>query len=338
MTEVELNMREASQSLSGRVLLKSLSTAALLLLVPGFELLFLRLFLKFGLELKIGFFRTTDFDYFFSVPTAVFLLVFSLEHARPLVLSFQKKRLGWNLAFVSLFLGLNYYLSLNPPTEFPRFLWGTLLTGIIVSSFCLFVPLSYYLKNPNRSVFLPSLVLVFIFPLFMNLPEGIWEVFGTLTGDAVKQIFDTFFKGYADVSFTQYRSLSLRHPIHNILIGKGCGGIDGQFLFILTFTVFLTLYGNAVSTLQTLFLTLAGIVMMFFANVLRIVSLFWGGVFLRETLGYDKGTQIFRFVAHTHLGWVMYGFALLVFFSMAFLMVRKAWTRYLSVPLSSATS
>lgn len=306
-----------------KLLSKTIGVAFLWLLLPAAELVSLRLFLKFVLELKIGFYRTTDFDYFFSVPVAACVLVHCLRQARPLIFSLQRKVLVLNLLSVTGFLALNLYIKFFSQGNFPAFFWGMSLVSLVATSFFVFLPFSCFTRNPNRFVIFPVLLIVFIFPLFMSLPEVIWEKFGALTSHAIQSIFQTFFSDSVTVGFNKFNRLTLKYPNHLVLIGRGCGGLDGMFLFLITFFIFISLYREDLSPLKTSILLLMGGLLMFIVNLLRIFLLFWMGVFLKVLFGYETGESLFRGIAHTHLGWILYLLALSVFFSAVYFHLER---------------
>lgn len=280
----------------------------------GSELLGLRLLLRTVFGLRIGFTGTTDFDYIFAVPGAIFLLVFCLQYARPTLVCLNKLGLGFNLISVFCFVLLNGYLSQHDTTAFPTTVWGLLLASTVVSSIFCFVPFRCFATNPNRIAVVPSTLLAFTIPIYMHLPYSYWVFFGNLTAGITKNVFDVFFPSYVLVSFTKHHHLSLRHSMHNVLIGQGCGGGEAIFLFGLVFCAFLGIHLRRISYTKVVLFAFGGMGLMLLTNVLRIVLLFWAGVFLRTFFGHALGSFFFRVVAHAHLGWVLYACALGAYF------------------------
>ncbi len=302
-------------------LISSLKKAFLILFIPAIQLLALRLYLHYGLKLRIGFRGTTDYDYILPVPTAFLLFVYCLDTAKPLVLKLQPRVLTFNLISVSLFLILNHFISTMPPhLAFPSAAWGTLLAAVILSSLCLWVSPQTYFRNPNFSTVLPALLIAFLFPVYMNSFEEIFRVFSLATTFMVKTIFTVFFRQSVDVSYSiTDKVLSLKHSLLHLQIGKGCAGMESAFLFTFVYLAFLTVHHKILGVKKWILFYGVGIAMMFFTNIVRIVLLFWSGVGLRSWLSFEVATSIFKAIAHTHLGWVLYGVTGILYFRYLYL-------------------
>jgi exosortase/archaeosortase family protein len=297
--------------------------SAYVLFLPAVELISLRLYLHHVLRLKIGFPGTTDFDYIIPVPVAVFVLLYALDRAEPLFLKLQKKVLGLNILFFALFTLLNHSL-IGSTGPFPSIFWGGLLFFLTGSALLVLMDPFYLLRNKNKLVLFPSLLIAFLIPLYMKVLEGRGDIYKIGTYRVLKKIFGIFFHSFATVKWSEGAYPQILNPILILTIGRGCIGTESALLFTLLFAIFFGFNPHLFSKRKMFCFYLGGLVLMFFVNQLRIVTLFWTGVALRSYLDFKTATAIFKLIAHTHVGWVFYLTATLAYFLLLF--VYALWS------------
>jgi len=290
------------------VFAKSFFKASVVLLLPVTLLVLLRLFLHQVLGLRIGFTYVTDFDFLLPAPLAFYILMYVLERGEPLRLKLQTVPLAIVCIAVGVFLSLNINfegVSHLAPWAFTS-LWFLSLTTIVVASLCACVPPAYYYRNPNRYVFLPCTLIALSVAIHTRFITAPWSPFATMTSHTVGYFFSSAFGKAVQISFTAEDALKVIHPKLSVRIGQGCGGMEGFSFFSLLFLIYYSLRRNYSTKLQWTLFYLTGVIGMYFVNVARIISLFVSGILLRQHLGLEMGTDIFRALFHTHLGWVFF--------------------------------
>ncbi len=298
------------QSLKGIPLFAGIRKSLLVLALPALELLSLRLFLHFVLRKDIGFRYGTDFDYILPVPIAVIVFILSLERAGPVLIRPQKRILVANLIALFLFLVLNILFY----EQSSHLAWNFSLFLVISTSFASFISPAECLRNSNRLVFLPCLGIAFLFPLYMNSLDALYASFTAATMPILEGVFKLVFWGSASVSKIG-ADLTISHPKMNVLIGKGCAGLEGLFLFTFLYFVFLGLKKRQFGFWFTGLYYFGGLLLIFQVNLVRIVLLFWSGVLFRSILGFETGTILIKGLAHVHLGWLLYALAIGLYFA-----------------------
>ena len=283
----------------------SIKKASLILAIPTIELLCLRWFLHGFLNLRIGFNWVTDSDFFFPVPIAFCIFVYLLEDYRPRPLTWQNKSLVLNIISLGLFLFLNIFYHSLGGWESISFYWRTFLFIIIGTSFCCLVPLSYYLKNPQRLAILPALVIAGAVSIQMNIFNFSWIAFGKLLTPTLASLA-TILLGNTDIFVSRHGMITILHPELVLRIGKGCSGIDAFLFFSMAFLISLMRKGHVLSNGKWLIAYGTGIILMHFLNAFRILLLFALGVILQRYLGKETGLRLLKLVFHVHLGWVLY--------------------------------
>jgi exosortase/archaeosortase family protein len=300
--------------------------AAGLLVLPLVELIFFRFYLHSFLGLRIGFPGMTDYDFFLPGPTGFFLLMHCLHQGKQVTLRFDKKIFLIHICFLFGFLTFNHFLKMQGgfASGFFAIYWTGLFFGMVGSAFCLFVQPSYYLLNPNRWAFLPTLLLVFSFPIYLRLFRFAWQASSFAIYYGI-QVFSGLFSLGFSVHHTASHYIVLEHPALKARIGQGCAGLDGMFLFTFTFILLATVNFKKFSGKQWIFVYCLGMVGMYFINLLRILLLFTIGVALVQWLGSRWGIDVFKTIAHAHLGWLLYLFSIATYVGA----IHLWWSRHL---------
>lgn len=275
---------------------------------PLVQLVLLRWYLHYGLDLRFGFANTTDFDFLLPVPVAFFFLFYALDSAKPLALRLNRWGLLVNLVSLSLFIAFNqHYDALTAAApEIANQVWFLLLTVVALSAGCIWLRPSDYLKNPNRLAFIPCLFIGSSLYLYQNAWRWLWLAFGEATSFAIQKIFQFVPADFVVATFTPEEAVRLDHPALSVRIGRGCGGGDAVFFFVLVFALMILMNPKRAKKIHWMVSFVVGLVWMFGINLFRIVLLFFVGIALRKHLGVEVGTDLFKLLFHTHLGWLLY--------------------------------
>lgn len=302
----------------------------LLILAPVFgEIVALRLFLKYGFDFRLGFTNTTDFDFIVPLPIAFLLLMMTLEIGTRCILRLNRIAVLVNVATLVGFILVTWFFDslarLSP--IWLSLAWHFLLLSIAASALCLFVSPRFFLRNPNRAMALPCLLLGLSTYLHGNYFSWAWRYAGPFTSDVLRHLLGLAGDPSTRTDFTSHMALRLDHPLLSIRIGAGCGGVDGFFFFLLVFLVFFCLHKPRLSRCQWSFAFVGGLVLIFCLNLVRIFLLFFGGIWLKETFGTTVGVAVFKGLFHVHAGWLLYslGMANYVFLWSLWLKRRQAF-------------
>lgn len=275
---------------------------------PVAQLILLRWYLHHGLELRFGFANTTDFDFLLPVPVAFFFLFYALDSVKPLTLRLNRWGLLTNLVSLGLFIAFNQNyeaIALISP-ELVNQIWFGLLALVTFSAACLWLRPSDYLQNPNRLAFIPCLFIGSSLYLYQNAWRWLWLGFGEATSFAIQKIFQYFPSNSIVATFTPEEAVRLDHAALSVRIGRGCGGGDAVFFFVLVFALMILMNPKRAKKIHWMASFAVGLAWMFALNLLRIILLFFVGIALRKHLGVEVGTDLFKLIFHTHVGWLLY--------------------------------
>lgn len=298
-----------------------------LLLLPVFEVFFLRVYLHQVLKVHLEWAYVTDFDFIVPGPVAFTIYVLVLSRKCKPQLQLQEKVLGANLIAVGTFLVINHYfdrLSLIN-THVYILVWIFNFFLIVVTAFSSFISPKFYLKNENRYLFLPILLILFC-PLFARralLP--IWPTFSLATGTGVCALLQTVLGDTVQcLQATQLEPrLIIRHTDQAVSIGRKGAGLDTFFLFGYFVLILASLKPKLFKWWRWGVFFSSGIFLGFLLNFFRIASFFYLSIILKGILGEETSIDIFVNLFHLHFGWVFY----LVSFIVLFLMCIK-WESY----------
>ena len=159
-------------------------------------------------------------------------------------------------------------------------------------------------------VVIPTTLIAFLFPLYMNFFEFLWKALSPFVYSGVWRVCRLLFADTIEIAFDSAHYLILKHALLRVRIGQGCLGLDGMFLFTFAMLIAGCLWKGRYSKRQWGFFFVSGLIGMYFVALARIVLLFLIGISLRYFLGHSTGLILFKTIAHTHLGWVMYGAAI----------------------------
>ena len=286
-----------------------------LLSFPLLELVFLRLFLKHVLSLRLGFPGFTDYELFLPAPLGFFAFFLALEKGgSPLSFLFSRKKLLLHVCFLILFLGLSAFLKISFSTTGVVAWWG-LLGLVILSAFLLFIDTKALLKNQAFWSLLPSLLMVFSLVIFLKWGGALFENTIFIWAKFLKAVFS--FLGIDTVKVYAFSKLvQINHPQWAVHIGRGCSGFDGILFFVGAFGIFCPLfYHHFKASTWGLFLGL-GVFLFSFLNFLRIVFLFSLGLFFMQFFPKEDAIKLTLTLFHAHLGYLLYAMGAFSYFKL----------------------
>jgi exosortase/archaeosortase family protein len=294
----------------------STKKALIVLIWPLIQVLALRVYLHWWLQLRFGWVRTTDFDFLIPIPMAFIIFIQALERDTPLKLTWSRWATAINLAAMAgfIFLNRNFELLTAHHAEITMLAWAMLLGAIVVSAFSIFVSPIYYVKNANRFTALPCLLIGTAQYFYMNGFREWWCVFGTATANVIHFVFSNLPFGNITSSFSPEEAVQISHPLFLVRIGKGCGGLESLFFFTLLFLLIVSLHEKRIRPLDLMKMYLSGTVLMFALNLFRIISLFFVGIGMKMVLPHAVAIGIFKSVFHLNLGWILYAAGMYGFF------------------------
>jgi exosortase/archaeosortase family protein len=306
----------------------SLSKALLLLTAPMVEFLTSRILLREVWGVRIGYVGMTDYDFALPGLISFILLVGALDKRQPLNLAFRARGAVTNLVFLILFLLLSYrYFSLK--TLFPittPLVWLIVGIGVMVSAIFVFISPSQVTRHPLRTLCFPALICASSTILAKNFLSSLWAPATKLTGEVVCALIQPFSNDLSCVADTYVHSLGpyhmMAHPLHTVMIGVGCGGLEGVFFFVFSATLIWISYSERFTVFSGIFFIALGALGMYVTNMLRIAIYFTVSILITQWIDSRAGLASIRFLFHASLGWMLYGIYLFVYL--------RLWTKRLS--------
>lgn len=280
------------------------------------ELGAMRVWLHFGLDLKLGLPGFVDYDLLFPVPLGLFVLLHLLNQERPLDLRFSIRALGINGIFL---FGLAAWSWMgktvgSDPGFFYRCQFWLLVLATGISAANVWFPL-VQLKQYQRlwvafPCFLGSSAIVFVknfygqsWPLYSRLSASV--TCSTLAALSSTTRCSWYEDGYM---FIFFRDVST-------FMGPPCSGVDCLIIFAIAFCVFSILNRMQLNPMRCLFVFLSGALFSFALNQLRMLAIYLGsasiGAYFESAA---VANQVMIQLFHTHAGWLLYFTGLGTFF------------------------
>lgn len=294
-----------------KITLSFLQKYSSVLLFTAFEIITLRLILRAGLKLQIGWTGMTDFDIAIPMMVALFISLFVLSQSVELKLKLQKTLLSVNLTLVLCFLIVSKIASESGFTPVSHGIWVFLLLSIFLSSLCVWVEPSFYVNNVNNWVVFPALMLSTSVVVYQHYYESLWPSLIPLTGKASCMVLKPILGGNLKCSMNSSMDMLLRERVFWADIGAGCSGMEGQLFFLISFLILFSLYGKKVGWMEWGVFLVAGPIAIFWTNILRIVIFFLIGVVTSRTQYFLFGRETMLFLFHAHAGWLFYSVAIM---------------------------
>lgn len=280
------------------------------LLLPFSEYVLLRYLLHSVLGLSIGWgVLVTDYDLFLPLSMSAFLfflLVSEKGGERP---KLQVPTARFHFTVLALFVAVNVLRSVVGG-EFNGayfFSWWGLCLAVFGTASFVFFPFKSVLLSGKRFVILPCLFLGFSTVIAQNLTSGFWTLMRYPLVSHLRTVLAWVFPGKVETALVDpHGFLLVRYQDLHILVGQGCGGLDGLVLLVsaLLFAFHFRILSFERKSI-VLFLLFA-FVGAYFLNVARIACLFMVGVGLRSFLSLGTTNFLLFSIFHMHLGWLFF--------------------------------
>lgn len=287
-------------------------TALYLIWLPILEFVGLRIVLREGLSLRIGYPAMTDYDFVFPSVVAFFALICALERRQTLQLSFNGTGLAVNLGFLIAFVALSARFtqlsSTNPAFLF--LLWATLAVLTIFSSLLVWLHPRHIIYHPQGVLIFPALAAGASVILGRRLFEPVLAPATRLTGQVACAILSPLLSDFScgtDVFVHgdgPYQILN--HSLHTVAIGFGCGGMEGVFFFLFTSTLLVLNLRDKLNGLNSFWFVLLGAIGVYLVNILRICIYYIITLGVGAVAGNTASVATLRVLFHNALGWVLY--------------------------------
>lgn len=288
----------------------------LLLVLPVFEYVFLRVFLKQVLRIELGWKYFTDFDLIFPIPMGFLLLVVILERKIACLVKLQPKMLALNLILFTTFLGLNFaYDRLAMYSAWGlSLIWSLMAVATIFTAFCSFVNPGFYFRNPNRFIFLPILLICLSTVYSPRILDPIWPLFSKFTGRGACLVMNSFGQNVEClINDFHEPQMVLKKGGFGARVGKGCGGLDSFFLLAHVMLILLIISPRYFSGAGWRIMAIVGAPLIYLLNVIRIVAFFEIALVLDKYVGETVAANTFLALFHSHAGWIIYCSGILLY-------------------------
>jgi hypothetical protein len=275
--------------------------------------LFCRFLLREVFLIKIGWFLgLTDFDFILPAFVGGFLYISILQKGSELRVEFQK-----NTFLIHLFVLISFIASCASYHFYDLKIYKlVIILGLttILTFIPVFIPISFFVKNTYAYTFFPILGIIFTMCFDDFLMRAIFPFIGESIASTSCKLIQPFVDEFLICDFEHLSSLRLWHPRFSVIISHQCAGLSGIMLFLFSSLFFRLKSKSKNSFLFWVASFLVGeSIMIFFINPLRITLLFLVGLKLVESFGYPNGKYVLEMLFHSHLGWLLYGVFIYVY-------------------------
>lgn len=302
----------------------SLLTTALVLVLPAVELLLFRLWLRYGLELRLGLPGFVDYDLVLPCVISFFFFSWLLQKERRAVPTLQVANLLTNLVFVMAFAFVSAFfgaLDIALGRAGVVLLWTSLLGGMVLTAFSVWVPFSYLVSHPRRWLLVPGVASASSMVLIKHLYPKTWPYFSSVAAPAICSTIQAF-EPMTQCRWQSSSHFRIAHPYLQVQFGPPCSGMESLLVFLVGFAVFLAMDTSRLKALRSLYFFLGGILLALGMNIARVAGIFLLSLWGNKILGpVNYGTDFLVTFFHLHLGWVFYGLVWGAFFYLAHRMV-----------------
>lgn len=291
--------------------MRSFKTACLLVAAPIAEFLALRLFLRHVLELRLGYPGLTDYDFVFPSLIAFFTLVFFLERERPLRIGWNRKGALLNLLLfvtfgsVSAFYG--HLAGWAGSAMFPG--WAALAVVTLFSALFVCAHPREFLLHPRAILIVPALLAGGSIVLGRHALSFLWHPATQLTGQLACGVLTPFVSGLSCGTDVMVRSSGpyqvLDHPLHTVVLGVGCGGMEGVVFFLFVSALLVVALADRLGVPGSIAFVGLGAIAIYLVNVVRVCIYYVAVLGAGVMYGNSAGVLTLRVLFHNALGWVV---------------------------------
>lgn len=293
--------------------------------IPVFVFVTLRLIIRDGLGIRLGYRFITDYDFVPPAFIAFVILTFILFKKEKIELRFQKKTAVLCASFLSVFLGLTVAFRSLVSYDHLYFicLWFSLAALSIASSAFLFVPPRYYLKHSQRLLIIPGLVVASTNLIAIVFFDSLWEPLAHLTGLLTHGFLKVFLPRLTyhlhfvklETKVDEYTVLSTTD--FGLSIGRGCGGLEGIVFFITVMGLLYMVESTRFFKKDWIWMSVAGAMYIYVLNIFRLALFYLVSLGAIRLWGENVGIATVRLLLHGGLAWFIYSAGLLGFFILA---------------------
>ena len=296
-------------------------------LPPVIEFVLLRLFVHFVLSIRLGYAIGTDFDFIPQAALALLVLIYALARAQAPTRRWDRKVAIAHFSALGLFaiattVGKSY-VSYEHPVLLSA--WFLFAFAILTSAVFLFIPSRFFFRNPNRYLILPAAFIATTNLITRTLFEPLWDPIARISSRLAFAVILLFVphahyaESHAQIQLARWDTF---HHIASqnleMVIGRGCSGLDGIFIFLFLFGVAYLLVPRRFSKSHWAALALCGCLFMFSVNAVRLVAFFLLSISFLEWKETMVWTAYAPAVLHTFAGWALDAAGLALFFSRVF--------------------
>ncbi len=274
--------------------------------VPVLVALALRLFLKYAMQVRVGWIGTQDQDLFVPFLLSGWWLGTLLYSYRQTPLRLRPLALGFTVFVASATL---VYAAQQFDGQLSHGVWKALLAGglfaSILSSVFWFIRPGYFLSHRRLWLIIPACLMALSVPLYNHQGEAVWRALAPATVNSVCTA-SRYFSKSVKCEMHETSFMAIGNGRFAVTISQGCDGLAGLFIWLVAWTTAVSLAPHAMTGMGWIFLGVFGIAQMWAFNILRIMVLFFSGAPLMSLLGKERGIWVFQFLFHAHLGFFLY--------------------------------
>lgn len=319
-----MESRETSADGQPAQIASSVARGLFLLLVPLTEFVAARILLRRVVSIRLHASKFGDVELILPTCLAFLLMIVILDLDYPIRPRLRNNSLLVNLACFSCFITLVLFAHF---TGNSLAIWISLpLLAISCAGACLiFVPASYYFKNPNRFAIIPCVLIANAIVLYQVFFSLLWRPLCYPTGICTLQFLKLLYGDKIQAKFLG-NQIQFIHDAFALNLQHGCSGVDALFLFVFCFALAMMLHPNHFRRLGWLLAGLVGLSLMFLTNAFRITLFFWIAVQTNTRLPLMLSGPIDLGLFHSHVGWILYAIVLTTYFSFLFRIGRRPST------------
>jgi exosortase/archaeosortase family protein len=314
----------------------------LLLVLPLFEFISLRLYLHDVLNIRIGYRGMTDYDWLFPSLIAFFLLMFLLQKTEKATLSFRRGALCINALLFAAFVAISFFGLPNPILEnlFLKTAWFLLAVATLLTSCFAFISPRYFFLHSDRVLLIPFFLLASCKLIGRHLFSFLWQPMADLTSYIAYECLNLVLPNLTLTPFLGTdgaKYMHLTHPLYTLAIGSGCGGMEGISFILFAILLSYFMDHRRFSSGQWSLMIVSSAIWMYSVNLLRIFFFYLVTLATLSVAGHDGGMSFALTVFHNWLGWVLYTAALVVFYHEFYALVDRAAVKVPSLSKFQAT-
>ena len=322
--------------------MNALKSLPIFCLIPMVEFGILRLLFKYS-AIRIGWESATDFHFLLPVFMATLMGwgVLTMDGAPSLRLRLWP--LAVNVLALLVLVGLTFFFrdELTPGFFWQRVAFFAAAVAVFASACFWFVDPKFVLGNTRRWVLLPAFLISCTHYVHQNTSHGLWTKAAPLMAASLRAPAE-WLTGPVRMKVVPYRELIqgkesvqdvivMGCPTYTILVGLGCSGLDGMYVFLICYLILVGLVargdlqdrrGPSKHGLSWIAFLWLGLMVAWVLNLGRILFLYALGVW---TVGSSPATEsVLLFLYHAHAGWIIQ-FAWIYFFCSWVLHNPKLW-------------